>query len=158
MDNLSQTTILSKRRFNPHSFRDACRNLWSSGSYGYFDSQQNGAAVDVSAKIVLFSCFHWNKYDCTWGTKVRRGCWCNMPHICQRLMRYHWAFDLRWVKISGHSEQLGPCGSKLCQQSTLKSQNSGCILYWRFWTNWWSEKIWAGNSPKLGCDGWTIHV
>ena len=39
----------------------------------------------------------------------------------------------------------------LCQQSTLKSQNSGCVLYWRFWPNWWSEKIRAGNSPKSGC-------
>ena len=39
----------------------------------------------------------------------------------------------------------------LCQQSTLKSQNSGCVLYWRFWLNWWSEKIRAGNSPKSGC-------
>ena len=39
----------------------------------------------------------------------------------------------------------------LCQQSTPKSQNSGFVLYWRFWPNWWSEKIWAGNSPKPGC-------
>ena len=39
----------------------------------------------------------------------------------------------------------------LCQQSTLKSQNSGCVLYWRFWPKWWSEKIPAGNSPKSGC-------
>ena len=27
----------------------------------------------------------------------------------------------------------------LCQQLTLKSQNSGCILYWRFWPNWWRK-------------------
>ena len=38
-----------------------------------------------------------------------------------------------------------------CQQLTLKSQNSGCTLYWRFGPNWWSEKIWAGNSKKSGC-------
>ena len=42
MDNLSQTDmILSKLRFIPHKFHcDAWWNLWSSGSYGYFDSQQ----------------------------------------------------------------------------------------------------------------------
>ena len=39
----------------------------------------------------------------------------------------------------------------LCQQSTLKSQNSGWVLNWRFWPNWWLEKIRAGNSPKSGC-------
>ena len=32
-----------------------------------------------------------------------------------------------------------------------KRQNSGCVFYWRFWPNWWVEKIRAGNSPKLGC-------
>ena len=52
MDNLSQTdVILSKCRFIPHNFRrDAWQNLWSPGSYGSLDSQQNGAAVDVSAE------------------------------------------------------------------------------------------------------------
>ena len=35
--------------------------------------------------------------------------------------------------------------------STLKSQNSGFVLYWRFWPNWWLEKIRSGNSPKSGC-------
>ena len=33
---------------------------------------------------------------------------------------------------------------------TLKSQNSGCVLYWSFWPNWWSEKIRAGNSQSRG--------
>ena len=32
-----------------------------------------------------------------------------------------------------------------------QESNSGCVLYQRFWRNWWSEKIRAGNSPKLGC-------
>ena len=57
----------------------------------------------------------------------------------------HWSCDPRLVKISGHTEQLGPC------RSTSHSQNSGCVLYWRFWPNWWSEKIRAGNSPMSGC-------
>ena len=104
--------ILSKRRSSLHNFqRDTWRNLWSYGSYGYFDSQQNGPAINVSAKIVSWSCFYWNKYDCTWGTKVCSGCWCNMPHIRQRLMRCHWSFDPQWVKISGYLEHLGPCES-----------------------------------------------
>ena len=30
------------------------------------------------------------------------------------------------------------------------SQNSGCILYWRFWPNWWSEKIWVGIPQNRG--------
>ena len=34
-----------------------------------------------------------------------------MSRIRPRLMSCHWSFDLRWVKISGHREQLGPCGS-----------------------------------------------
>ena len=76
MSHMSQTDmILWKRHFSPHNFRrDTWRNLWSSGSHGYFDSQQNGTAIDVSAKIVSYSCFYWNKYDCTWGTKVHSGC------------------------------------------------------------------------------------
>ena len=46
MDNLSHTNvILSKYRFIPHYFRhDAQWNLWSSGSNGSLDIQQNGAA------------------------------------------------------------------------------------------------------------------
>ena len=95
MDNLSQTgMILPKRHFIPHNFhRDTWWNLWLSGSYGYFDSQQNGAAIDVSANVVSYSCFYWNKYDCTWGIKVRSGCQSNMPHMRQRLMRCHWSWD-----------------------------------------------------------------
>ena len=126
INNLSQTDmILSKRRFSPHNFRrDAWQNLWSSGSYRYFDSQQNGAAIDVSAKIVSYSCFYWKKYDCTWGTKVHSGRWCNMSHICHRLMRCHWSFDSQWIKISGHSEQLRPCGSTSQSLSRIDTQES----------------------------------
>ena len=67
MDNLSRTdVILSKCRFIPHNFhRDAWRNLWSSGPYGSLDSQQNGAALDVSPEMASHSCFYRKKYDCT---------------------------------------------------------------------------------------------
>ena len=34
-----------------------------------------------------------------------------MPHMCQRLVRCHWSCDQQWVKISGLTELLGPCGS-----------------------------------------------
>ena len=61
-----------------------------------------------------------------------------------------------WSTVSQNLRPLGAARAMwvyfaLCQQSTLKSQNSGCVLYWRFWPNWWSEKIRAGNSPKSGC-------
>ena len=61
-----------------------------------------------------------------------------------------------WSTVSQNLRPLGAARTMwvyfaLCQQSTLKSQNSGCVLYWRFWPNWWSEKIRAGNSPKSGC-------
>ena len=157
MDNLSQTdVILSKCCFIPHNFcRDARWNLWSSGSWIRvpWQSKQNGAAVDVSAEIVSYSHLYWKKYDCNWVTKLRSRYYCNMSRIRPRLIRCHWSFDPRWVKISGHSEQLGPCGSTshFVNNRHSKSQNSGCVLYWRFWPNWWSEKIRAGNSPKSGC-------
>ena len=76
-----------------------------------WQSKQNGAAVDVSAEIVSYSYFYWKKYDCNWVTKLRSRYYCNMSRIRPRLIRCHWSFDPRWVKISGHSEQLGPCGS-----------------------------------------------
>ena len=61
-----------------------------------------------------------------------------------------------WSTVSQNLRPLGAARTTwvyfaLCQQSTLKSQNSGYVLYWRFWPNWWSEKIRAGNSPKSGC-------
>ena len=34
-----------------------------------------------------------------------------MLHICHRMVKCHWSCDPRWVKISGHLEQLGPSGS-----------------------------------------------
>ena len=154
MDNLSQTdVILSKCCFIPHNFRrDAWWNLWSSGSYGSLDNQN---------KMALPSMYRWRL--CRILTSIERNTiaiesqsfaagilYCNMSRIRPRLIRCHWSFDPRWVKISGHSEQLGPCGSTshFVNNRHSKSQNSGCVLYWRFWPNWWSEKIRAGNSPK----------
>ena len=81
------------------------------GHTGPLTVKKNGAAVDVSAEIVSYSYFYWKKYDCNWVTKLRSRYYCNMSRIRPRLIRCHWSFDLRWVKISGHSEQLGPCGS-----------------------------------------------
>ena len=63
------------------------------------DNQQNGAAVDVSAKMASYSCF----YE---GTKVCSGCLCYVPHIRHRLMSCHWSCDPWWVKISGHSDHV----------------------------------------------------
>ena len=127
MDNLSQTdVILSKYRFIPHNFRrDARWNFWSSGSYGSLDSQNK------TAEIVSYSYFYWKKYDCNWVTKLRSRYYCNMSCIRPRLIRCHWSFDPRWVKISGHSEQLGPCGSTSHfvnnRHSKVKTRGASCI-------------------------------
>ena len=76
------------------------------------DSQNKMALPSmVSAEIVSYSHFYWKKYDCNWVTKLPSRYYCNMSRIRLRLIRCHWSFDPRWVKISGHSEQLGPCGS-----------------------------------------------
>ena len=96
-----------------------------------WQSKQNGAAVDVSAEIVSYSYFYWKKYDCNWVTKLRSRYYCNMPRIRPRLIRCHWSFDPRWVKISGHSEQLGPCGSTSHfvnnRHSKVKTRGASCI-------------------------------
>ena len=67
--------------------------------------------------------------------------------------------ELSLVLWSTVSQNLRPLGAArtmwvyftFCQQSTPKSLNSGSVLYWRFWPNWWLEKIRVGNSPKSGC-------
>ena len=96
-----------------------------------WQSKQNGAAVDVSAEIVSYSYFYWKKYDCNWVTKLRSRYYCNMSRIRPRLIRCHWSFDPRWVKISGHSEQLGPCGSTSHfvnnRHSKVKTRGASCI-------------------------------
>ena len=96
-----------------------------------WQSKQNGAAVDVSAEIVSYSYFYWKKYDCNWVTKLCSRYYCNMSRIRPRLIRCHWSFDPRWVKISGHSEQLGPCGSTSHfvnnRHSKVKTRGASCI-------------------------------
>ena len=113
MDNLSQTDVISSKCcFIPHNFRcNAWWNLWSSGSYGSLDSQNKMALPSMYRRRLSYSHFDWKKYDCNWVTKLRSRYYCNMSGIRSRLIRCHWSFDPRWVKISGHSEQLGPCGS-----------------------------------------------
>ena len=96
-----------------------------------WQSKQNGAAVDVSAEIVSYSYFYWKKYDCNWVTKLRSRYYCNMSCIRPRLIRCHWSFDPWWVKISGHWEQLGPCGSTSHfvnnRHSKVKTRGASCI-------------------------------
>ena len=96
-----------------------------------WQSKQNGAAVDVSAAIVSYSYFYWNKCNCNWVTKHCSRYYCNMSRIWPRLIRCHWSFDPRWVKISGHSEQLGPCGSTSHfvnnRHSKVKTRGASCI-------------------------------
>ena len=85
----------------------------------------------MSAEIVSYSYFYWNKYDCNWVTKLRSRYYCNMSRMRPRLIRCHWSFDPRWVKISGHSEQLGPCGSTSHfvnnRHSKVKTRGAACI-------------------------------
>ena len=156
MDNLSQTdVILSKYRFIPHNFRrDAWWNLWSSGSYGSLDSQN---------KMALPSLLSGG--DCVIFLLLLKEMRLQLSHKAsqQVLLQYvsHTAETdkvslVLWSTVSQNLRPLGAARTMwvyfaLCQQSTLKSQNSGCVLYWRFWPNWWSEKIRAGNSPKSGC-------
>ena len=61
MNNLSQTdVILLKCRFIPHNLRhDKGEIISHLGHTGPLTSQQNGIAVDVSAKIAASSCFYW---------------------------------------------------------------------------------------------------
>ena len=122
--------------------------------YGYFDSKQNHAAdrgiggdgviflllleeirLQLSHKalqqVLLQYILHTAETD-----KVSLALWSTVSQNLQppRAARTMWVYFA------------------VCQQSTLKSQNSGWVLYWRFWPNWWSEKIRAGNSQKSGCD------
>ena len=49
----------------------------------------------------------------------------------QRVLMLHASHDPRWVKISGHSEQLGPCGSTTHfvnnRHSRVKTRGASCI-------------------------------
>ena len=133
MDNLSKTdVVLSKCRFILHNFhRDAWRNLWLSFDMGTLTVNKMALPIEVSAEMVSYSYFYWKKYDCNWATKLHSRYYCNMSRIQPRLIRCHWSFDPRWVKISGHTEQLGPCGSTSQlvnnQHSRVKTQGATCI-------------------------------
>ena len=87
--------------------------------------------IEVSAEMVSYSYFYWKKHDCNWVTKLRSRYYCNMSCIRPRLVSCHWSFDLRWVKISGHREQLGPCGSTSHfvnnWHSRVKTRGASCI-------------------------------
>ena len=87
--------------------------------------------IEVSAEMVSYSYFYWKKYDCNWVTKFRSRYYCNMSRLRPRLMSCHWSSDPRWVKISGHAEQLGPSGSTSHfvnnRHSRVKTQGASCI-------------------------------
>ena len=87
--------------------------------------------IEISSEMVSYSYFYWKKYDCNWVTKLRSRYYCNMSRLRPRLMSCHWSFDPRWVKISGHTEQLGPCGSTSHfvnnRHSRVKTQGASCI-------------------------------
>ena len=155
MDNLSQTdVVLLKCCFILHNFgRDAWRNLWLFGNTGTSTVNKMALPIEVSAEMVSYSYFYWKKYDCNWVTK-----------LCSNMLLQYVRHTAQTDKVSlvfwsTVSPNLRPHGATrtmwvyftLCQQSTLKSQNSGCVLYWKFWPHWWPEKIKAGNSQKLGC-------
>ena len=104
-----------------------------------FDSQQNGTVVDVSPQMVSFSnAFIETNMIALGVQRLPAGVNVICLTIRQRLMRCHWSCDPRGVKISGHSEQLGPCESTSHFINNL-SQNAGCVLYWGFWPNWWGK-------------------
>ena len=133
MDSLSKTdVVLSKCCFILHNFRrDAWQNLWLSGDTGTLTVNKMALPIEVSAEMVSYSYFCWKKYDWNWVTKLRSRYYCNMSRIWQRLIRCHWSFDPRRVKISGHTEQHGPCGSTWHfvnnRHKRVKTQGASCI-------------------------------
>ena len=106
-------------------------NLWLSGDTGTLTINKMALPIEVSAEMVSYSYFYWKKYNCNWVTKLRSRYYCNMPRIPPKLIRCHWSFDPRSVKISGHTEQLGPCGSTSHfvnnRHSRVKTQGAACI-------------------------------
>ena len=118
--------------FYSNYFRgDAWRNLWLSGDTGTLTVNKMALSIEVLAEMVSYSYFYWKKYNCNWVTKLRSRYYCKMSRIRPKLMSCHWSFDLRWVKISGHTEQLGPCGSTShfvnTRHSRVKTQGASCI-------------------------------
>ena len=99
--------------------------------YGYFDSKENGADDWGTGRDGVIFLLLLKKYDCNWVRKLRSRYNCNMSRIRPRLIRCHWSFDPRWVKFSGHTEQLGPCGSTLHfvnnRHSRIKTQGASSI-------------------------------
>ena len=131
MDNLSQTdVVLSKCRFILHNFHcDAWQNLWLSGDTGTLTVNKMALPIEVSEEMVSYSYIYWKKYHCNWVTKLHNRFYCNVLYTAET--KCHWSFDLQWVKISGHTEQLGPCGSTLHfvknRHSRVKTQGASCI-------------------------------
>ena len=155
MDNLSQThVILSKCRSIPHNFRrDAWSNLWSSGSYGSLDSQNKMALPSMHRQRWRHIHAFVGKNTIALGVQ-RFAAGTNIIYLTYAI---DWWAAIDPV-IHGESKSQATRSSSdhvglLRTLSTIDTQKSKlrCVLYWRFWPNWWSEKIRAGNSPKSGC-------
>ena len=137
-----------------HNFcREAWQNLWLSGDTGTLTVNKMALPIEVSAEMVSYSYFYWKKYNCNWVTKLRIRYYCNMSRIRPRLIRCHWSFDPWWVEISGHTEQLRPCGSTLHfvnnRHTRVKTQGASWIG--DFSQTDGRRKFRAGNSQKSGC-------
>ena len=125
--------------------------------YGYFDSKQNGAADrGISGDGVIFLLLLKE-------IRLQLSHKASQQVLLQYVSLMAETDKVSLVLWSTVSQNLRPHGAArtmwvyftLCQQSTLKSQNSGCVLYWRCWPNWWWEKIRAGNSQK---SGWVLII
>ena len=103
-------------------------NLWLSGDMGTLTVNKMALPIEAPAEMVSYSNFYWKKYDCNWVTKLRCSYYCIMSRILPRLIRCHWSFDPRWVKFSGHTEQLGPCGSTLHFVNNGHSKLRVCLV------------------------------
>ena len=135
--------ILSDYHFITHGFHcDAWRNLWSSQwpwSYGLLDIQNKmalpGRGVGEDGVIfVLFIALEIQRF----AAGINAICfthawdwWCVIGPVIYGESKSQATWTM-WVYLT------------LCQQSTF-SQILGCILYWRFWPNWISEEIRAGD-------------
>ena len=154
MDNLSQTdVILSKCCFIPHNFRrDAWWNLGHLGHTG---------PLTVQTK------WRWRRCiggDCVVFSHLLKEIRLQLSHkASQQVLLQHVSHTAETDKVSLAlwsmvSQNLRPLGAArtmwvyfaLCQQSTLKSQNSGCVLYWRFWPTDGRRKFELGIPQSRG--------
>ena len=126
--------VLSKCRFILHNFRrDAWRKHWLSGDTGTSTLTVNKMAlsIEVSAEIGRWCHILTSIERNTIAIELQSFAAGIFTAKCLAYGRNWWSFDLRWVKISGHTEQLGPCGSTSYfvnnRHSRVKTQGVSCI-------------------------------